>query len=381
MPHPTVADVVALLERRYPPQLAESWDAVGLTCGDPAATVRRVLFAVDPDPVVADEAVGSGTDLLVTHHPLFLRPVHSVAATDAKGRVVQRLLEHGCALFSAHTNADSARPGVSDALADALGVVDAEPLQALPGDPVDKVVVFVPHADVERVLAAMAAAGAGGIGAYEDCAYVLEGTGRFRPRAGARPHVGEVGRLETVAEQRVEMVVPRSRRWAVVDALLAAHPYEEPAYDVYERALPPSDRGLGRVGDLPQEVLLGEFAATVATALPATSHGVRVAGDPDRTVRRVAVCGGAGDSLMGAADAAGADVFVTADLRHHRAQEHLADGGCALVDVAHWASEWPWLDRAAAALVEDLAGSGTTVETRVSTRVTDPWSLHLRSPR
>lgn len=261
-----LAQVVAALERRYPPSTAEPWDAVGLVCGEPEAPVRRILWAVDPVEVVIDEAIAVEVDLIVTHHPLFLSGVHSVSATTAKGRVVHRLISAGIALYCAHTNADVADPGISDALAAVLGV----------------------------------------------------------------------------------------------------------------RTTRPVDAGLGRVGDLDAPVTLADFAARVAAALPVTHHGVRVAGDPDRLIQRVAVCGGSGDSLLAAATAQGADALVTADLKHHRALEHLEEGGCAIVDVAHWASEWPWLAQAALLLGEDLAAEGTTVESIVSARPTDPWAMTLR---
>jgi putative NIF3 family GTP cyclohydrolase 1 type 2 len=169
------------------------------------------------------------------------------------------------------------------------------------------------------------------------------------------------------------MVLPRARRGAVVAALRATHPYEEPAFDVLELAPLPSSRGLGRIGTLPAPEPLSAFAARVARGLPATAWGVRAAGDPDRSVRRVAACGGAGDSALDAALAAGVDAYVTADLRHHPAVEHLLRTGApALVDVAHWASEWPWCAQAAAVLRDALGGS---VDVRVSTRRTDPWTI------
>jgi dinuclear metal center YbgI/SA1388 family protein len=271
-PAPTLRDVVAVLERVYDPAWAEPWDAVGLVCGDPDDTVRTVAFAVDPVAAVVDEAVERGADLLVTHHPLFLRGVHGVPATDYKGRLVHKLIRGGVALFTAHTNADSADPGVSDALAQALGVRDLRPLEARAGNP---------------------------------------------------------------------------------------------------------ELGAGRVGELAEPEPLAAFARRVAAALPGTAGGVRVAGDPERPVRRVAVCGGAGDTFFGAARAAGADVYVTADLRHHPASEALEAGGLALVDVAHWASEWPWLRDAADTLRSTLGAAGTNVETYVSTLVTDPWTAHV----
>ncbi len=270
----TVGQLVSLLEDRYPPALAEDWDAVGLVCGDPNASVSRVLFAVDPVRDVVDEALVEQADLIVTHHPLLLRGVHSVAPVNHKGSVLHTLISHGIALYAAHTNADHATPGVADALADVLGVQDTSPLVPIPDE----------------------------------------------PRCGT-----------------------------------------------------------GRVGRLDEVLTLGSFAERVAERLPATHHGVRVAGDPDRLVETVAVCGGSGDAFLGAA-ADLADVYVTSDLRHHRAQDHLVDGGCALVDVAHWASEWPWLPVAASALQQDLERLGSTVDIHVSTVVTDPWTLHRGSP-
>lgn len=269
----TVGDVVAIVEAAYPPHLAADWDAIGLVCGDPAAEVRRILLAVDPVSAVVDEAIGMGADLLITHHPLFLSGVHSVAAVDAKGSVVHRLISHGIALLTAHTNADHAEGGVSDALAAALGVRSLRPLAPLEG---------------------------------------------------------------------------------------ASH------------------LGTGRIGTLDDAVTLEQFAEHVASVLPPTKHGVRVAGDPQATVRTVAVCGGSGDSLLG--DAAGtADVYVTSDLRHHRVLDHLADGGCPVVDIAHWAGEWPWLALAAEAIADGLAQSGITVEIGISEIPTDPWTAHRGS--
>jgi dinuclear metal center YbgI/SA1388 family protein len=260
--------VIEALEARYDPALAEGWDAVGLVCGDRGEPVRRVLFAVDPTAAVVDEVIDGGVDLLVTHHPLFLSPVHGVPADDPKGRLVHRLVRAGAALFVAHTNADRAPgTGVNAALADVLGLAGAVPLEPAAG----------------------------------------------RPGAG-----------------------------------------------------------LGRVGELSRSMSLREFAALAAEVLPPTAGGVRVAGDPDRTVRRVAVCGGSGGSLLPAAAAAGADVLLTSDLRHHPVSDALEVDGPALCDVAHFATEWPWLPVAAQALRDDLGGE---VEVAVSGLRTDPWSL------
>jgi dinuclear metal center YbgI/SA1388 family protein len=363
-----LGDVVAALDELYPPRWAESWDAVGLVVGDPDSVVRRVLFAIDPVAPVVAEAAERGADLLVTHHPLYLRGTTTVAATGPKGRVVHRLVAGGCGLFVAHTNADVAAPGVSDALAATLGLVDTRPLSPLAADPLDKLVVFVPVADADRVLDAIAAEGAGAIGDYERCAWRTTGEGTFRPLPGASPTVGAVGEVASVEEARLEVVLPRGRRDAVVRALLAAHPYEEPAYDVLELATVLGPRGLGRIGRLAEPLTLAELAKHVAAALPATTWGVRASGDPLEVIETLAVCGGAGDDLFGAA-AGAADAYLTSDLRHHPASE--APEGLALLDAAHWATEWPWLADAAARLSASI-----DVDTAVSSIVTDPWTLH-----
>lgn len=377
LPHVLLRDVTAVLEEWFDPRRAEPWDAVGLVCGDPAEPVERVLLAVDAVPVTVAEAIDRDAQLLVTHHPLLLSGVHGVPADDPKGALVHRMIRAGVAHLVAHTNADVADPGVSDALAALFGLRDTAPIAPHPDPALDKLVVFVPHKAATRLVDALAAAGAGAIGDYDRCAWTTTGTGTFRPLPGAHPAIGAVGAVEEVPEARVEMVVPAGRRAAVVAALRAAHPYEEPAFDLLAQVPLPSARGTGRLGDLPASMTLREFTAFTARVLPATAWGVRAAGDPDQVVRRVAVCGGSGGSVAEVARAAGADAFLTADLKHHPVVEAVTErgGGMALVDAAHWATEAPWLDALAARLRERL---GTTVDVHVSRQVTDPWTLHAR---
>ncbi|MBW9215913.1 Nif3-like dinuclear metal center hexameric protein [Mumia sp. zg.B53] len=374
-----VHDVIALLDRWYPPGHADSWDAVGTSVGDPDAPLRRILLAVDPVRAVVDEAIAFEADLVVTHHPLLLKGVHSVAATTPKGRVVTDLVRHGITLHTCHTNADSPALGVSDSLARALGLTDLRPLDADPVEPLDAWVVYVPREAAAAVASAMHDAGAGSVGDYDRCQFVSDGTGSFRPGEGAAPAIGEVGAVEHVAETRVEMVAARRLREAVLAAALAAHPYEEVAYTVTEIAeVPDPDRGSGRVGTLADPVPLGRFATQVLEALPAHHSAVRVAGDPDAPVRTVAVCGGSGDFLLDRARSLGADAYVTSDLRHHpvsELREH-ADAP-AVLDVPHWAAEWTWLPVLAERLRGWLDERGSTVQVQVSTAVTDPWTSHL----
>jgi hypothetical protein len=245
-----------------------------------------------------------------------------------------------------------------------------------------KLVCFVPHDDAERVLDAVTAAGAGRIGAYERCAWTTDGTGTFRALPGATPAVGSVGAVERVAETRLETVLPAVALPAVLAALEASHPYEAPAYDLLPLVGTAGDVGLGRVGTLPTPTTLEGLLTELVMALPHTVGGVRATGRPDAVVSRVAVCSGAGEDLIEDARAAGADVYITSDLRHHVAgeaaersllDEDLGRGGMALVDVAHWAGEWLWLQGAAEQLAADLPDLPSI---SVSTTNTDPWTLH-----
>ncbi len=375
-------DVLALLEEWYDPATAEDWDAVGLVCGDPEQPVERIMLAVDPVQEVVEEAVGWEADLLLVHHPLLLAGVHSVAATTPKGRVVHTLLRAGTALYAAHTNADMAPEGVNESLAATLGLHESEVLFPAARDRLDKIVTFVPHTHADAVREALTGAGAGAIGDYDSCTYSMDGEGRFRPLTGATPMIGKVGEVEVVPEVRVEAVLPRAARGRVIAALQATHPYEEPAYDVLELANRPAGRrvrGHGRVGRLAEPTTLRGFAEQVAAALPPTATGVRVGGSPDRPVQTVAVVCGAGDSFLDAVLGIEADVYVTSDLRHHRAGEFLEHRGPALVDIPHWAAEWTWLPVAQRKLLEALRERGDTVETRVSATNTDPWTFRVGS--
>ncbi|MDV3135433.1 Nif3-like dinuclear metal center hexameric protein [Mycobacterium sp. 29Ha] len=371
---PRLSDIIDVLETAYPPNLAQDWDSVGLVCGDPSETVETVTVAVDATAAVVAEVPDRG--LLLAHHPLLLRGVDTVAADTAKGALLHQMIRTGRALFTAHTNADAASPGVSDALAAALGLTVEEVLAPIPsGTGLDKWVVFVPTENPENadaVREAMFAVGAGHIGDYSHCSWTATGIGQFLPHDGATPTIGAVGTVERVPEERVEMIAPSRMRGRVLAAMRTAHPYEEPAFDVFELAPLPGDVGLGRVGSLARPEPLSAFVSRVHDALPGTSWGIRASGDPEATVSRVAVCGGAGDSLLDTVAGAEVQAFVTADLRHHPADEHRRASDVALVDVAHWASEYPWCTQAADLLRDHF---GEALPVRVSAVRTDPWNV------
>ncbi|UQX87300.1 Nif3-like dinuclear metal center hexameric protein [Jatrophihabitans telluris] len=370
----------------YPPDTAESWDSVGLTCGDPDEEVARVLLAVDCVPATVDEAIERGAQLLITHHPLLFSAVHSVATTSPKGAMVHRMIQAGIAHLVAHTNADAARLGVSQALAERLGLTDIRPLVPALSPALDHVTVFVPPDHLHELVEALSAAGAGAVGDYDQCTFSVEGTGTYRPLPGAEPFDGEVGVVTRKPEIRLSMVYPRPLRSAVIAAMRRAHPYEEVAFELTEQPGLAGPTGSGRLGKLPATVTLADFGRYAASVLPPTVWGLRVAGVADRPIRTVAVCGGSGSPFIPAARAAGADVYLTSDLKHHDTVEAVPerrwDGGgmdeepMALIDAAHWATERPWLDVAAARLRDRF---GPAVEVLISGTVTDPWTAHVPS--
>lgn len=372
-----VADVVAVMDQAYPPHLAESWDRVGLICGDPEDAVTTVAFALEATDSSVAAAIDAGAQMLIVHHPLLMRGVNTVAANSPKGRVIHKLIRAGIALFAAHTNADSARPGVNDALAELLGVTPGRPI-APRATGTDRWAVMVPATHVESVKNAMFAAGAGGQGDYTECAFTVTGTGQFHPQAGANPFITH-GELTKVEELRVSMIAPSKNRGLITRALKESHPYEEPAYEVTALANDHTDLetayGLGRIGELDTPMTLKEFTQRVADRLPTTVWGVRAVGDPDRIIRTVAVSSGSGDSFLETVATLDVDVYVTSDLRHHPVDEYLrlGDNLPAVVDTAHWSSESPWLDQAAG-VVATLGVNTLNLQVR-----TDPWTIHAQS--
>jgi dinuclear metal center YbgI/SA1388 family protein len=367
-----LADWVALVDARYPERDAEDWDNTGLQLGDPEDGVTAVLVCLDVTDATLDEAQARGADLVLAHHPLLFRPLTRLTPATASGRLLLRAARAGINVLAAHTNLDVAVPGTSDPVVDLLSLVDVRPLLARPPQRV-KLVTFVPAEATDGVLDALVVAGAGVIGEYDACSFRVPGTGTFRPSAAANPTVGERGVRNDVAEQRLEVVVPRPRVRAAVAALRAAHPYEEVAYDLYPLLDEPGDAGLGRVGTLPEPQTLRAVADRLATGLPAPH--LRVGGDLDAPVHTVAACGGAGDSLIGAAQAAGVDVYVTGDLRHHVALD-ARTLGLAVIDAGHFATEAAALPAFRAALERLAAERGLHARLLPSEVRTEPWAQY-----
>jgi len=344
----SVGEIVTHIERVAPPGLAESWDRCGLAVGEREMPVRRVLVALDPSAAAVNEALRRSASLLVTHHPLFLSPLSRLDWSTPVGKRIQALTKADIALYSAHTTLDKATGGVNDALAKALGLADVVPFGA--GEALCKIVVTVPPDHALAVREAMEAAGAGRAGRYGGCFFAGLGEGSFRPEAGANPYVGRVGALEVVEESRVETLVSAGRVEEVVAACRAAHPYEEPAIDVYALEGHAGVDAMGRVGELKTPLPLRVFAEEAMDRLGAP--GARLVGEESsgaKEVRRIALLGGSGGEVWREARRAGADLLVTGEARYHTACD-ATEEGFPLLEVGHDVSERVVLDSLAAGI-------------------------------
>ena len=330
-----IQDLIGLLHTDYPPSLAEDWDNVGLQVGDPAAPLERVLLALDVTAATLAEAEALGVQAIVSHHPLIFRPLKNITSVDPNSRLLMRTITANIAIIAAHTNLDCGADGLNDWLAARLGIKEVLPLKG--GNlPLYKLVVYVPVGHERTVEDALFAAGAGTIGAYDHCSFASAGTGRFRPGATSAPFIGSPGQESTPPEIRIETIVSAERVPKVIDKLRKAHPYEEPAYDLLLLQNRRDDLGLGRIGRLPQALPLQDYARQIGAALGTNS--LRLVGDPERLISKVACCGGSGASLLFAAQRQGADLLVTGDIKYHDARNAL-DLGLALVDAGHFATE------------------------------------------
>ncbi len=352
----TVADVTAWLEQFAPSRLAEPWDNVGLLWGDPGAPVERVMTCLTVTPASAAEAIQEQAGLIVSHHPVLFREVKKIRADLPGTGDLWKLARAGVAIASPHTAFDNTHEGINDILCRRLGLVDVEPLRALttnPSGPASapqsfKVVVFTPESEREAVSSAAFAAGAGRIGAYDECSFAIPGEGTFFGTGLANPTVGERGRRETVRELRLEFICPVRTLADVLASIRAQHSYEEPAIDVYplhdSKVEGTRPSGAGRIGNYGEARGLEEFARRAGQVLGRVP--VAIAGNLNRPVRRVAVACGAGDDFLNDAARSGADVLLTGEARFHRALEAEALG-IGLLTAGHYATERPGIEELA----------------------------------
>jgi putative NIF3 family GTP cyclohydrolase 1 type 2 len=336
MSQPTVADVERTVAEAFPPAWAEEWDRVGLLAGDPAREVTGVTLALDPTRAAVEATVAAGGNVLLTHHPAFLKTPNWLTPGRGSAGVVFSALESGVALVNAHTNLDRA-PRAGMLLPEALGLAPVRPIErAL--QPMTLVTVMTPQTHAQRVVDAMAGAGAGRVGEYEGVHFTSSpGTGTFVPRSEAAPFAGEPGQASSVVEVRIEMVTPRAKARGVVGAARGAHPYEEPLVVAADVLIARSSARMGMLSAAPAELTLGALAARAAETFAVTP---RVWGDPDASIARVATATGSAGSLIGDVIAAGATVLVAGEVRYHDALDAV-ESGLSVVELGHDVSEWP----------------------------------------
>ncbi|NNV05422.1 Nif3-like dinuclear metal center hexameric protein [Geobacillus sp. C56-T2] len=364
-------EIVQLIEQLAPKQLAMKDDPIGLQIGTLNKPVKKVMVALDVLEEVVAEAANEQVDLIIAHHPPLYRPLKRLLTDDGHGRMIAACLNYGIAVYAAHTNLDVAAGGVNDWLAEALGLHHPTVLVPTYTEPLKKLVVYVPVTHAEAVRKAVGDAGAGHIGRYSHCTFNSRGIGTFLPEEGAQPFIGAQGRLEEVEEVRIETIVPTALEREVVQAMLAVHPYEEVAYDLYPLDNEGRRFGLGRIGRLPQPMTLRALAERVKTVFSVPA--VRVVGRLDDVVQTVAVLGGDGNKFVAAAASAGADVYVTGDVYYHTAHDAQALG-LRLIDPGHHI-ENIMKEGVARYLTAELAKRQWDVEVFASRVHTDPFQF------
>lgn len=330
--------VISIIENYAPKYMAEDWDNIGLQMGSPAMQVDRVFITLDLNMEVLDEAINAGAQMIVVHHTPLFKPLKNIRTDYPQGRLVEKIVQQGLALYTAHTNLDSTYGGVNEVLAQKIGLKEIDNLATSWQEKLYKLVVYVPKDYSEMLRESMADEGAGCIGNYSDCSFSFEGIGTFRPLDGTNPFIGQKGQLERVEEVRLETIVPEVILNKVIKAMLKAHPYEEVAYDVIPLANKGRSTGLGRVGKLQEPITLAQFIDLVKNAL--NIEKIRYCGDLNSVVTKAAVCGGSGISLLPQVIFSGAEVFLTADIKYHEAQDVLAQG-ISCIDAGHFATEQP----------------------------------------
>lgn len=324
-------ELISMFERFSPKYLAMEGDKIGLQIGRLNKPVHKVMIALDVLEEVVDEAIEKNVDLIIAHHPLIYRPLKTITTDGLPGRMIEKLIKHDIAVYAAHTNLDVAKGGVNDLLASALELTDTEVLVPTHEVKLKKLVVFVPVEDSEKVKEAIGNAGAGAIGNYSHCQFSVVGTGQFLPSEDSNPYIGQSGQLEQVDEERIETIFPDYLEKSILQAMLKAHPYEEVAYDIYPLENKGEKLGLGRIGRV-EEMTLEEFANKVKIALDVPT--VRVVGDLNSKVKKVAVLGGDGNKYISSAKFKGADVYVTGDLYYHVAHDAMMMG-LNVIDPGH----------------------------------------------
>ncbi len=329
-------EIVEYMEELAPARLAEDWDNVGLLLGNKDQEIHKILVCLDVTGEVIEEAVNKKADLIISHHPFIFKGMKRIVENDFKGECIYKLIRNGIGVYSAHTNLDFAEQGLTGYLSGILGLKDVKNLRDYRPEKLFKVAVFVPEDSTEKVRESMTGAGAGWIGKYSDCSFIVKGTGTFRPLEGTNPYIGSEGELEEVDEYRIETIVPADKLKIVLKAMLDAHPYEEAAYDVYPLEISMNKYGYGKVGMLEGPRKLKDFIEDIKKVLNVSN--VRVIGYKDKMVKKIAVFNGSYDNGILRDIQDEIDVLVTGDVKYHDARD-MIDNGMCVIDAGHFGTE------------------------------------------
>lgn len=325
------------MERIAPCILAEEWDNPGLLIGDPAQKINKIITCLDVNEAVVNEAVEKKYDMIISHHPFIFHALKKIRTDLPMGKLIQKLLKNNIAVFAAHTNLDSAKGGINDMLCELWHLHNVQMLNVNFAEELVKLAVFVPKSHAEAVRLAIGKAGAGYIGNYSYCAFEMQGMGHFLPLAGTNPYIGEIGKIASVDEVKLETILPAKIKDRVVRAMVKAHPYEEAAYEIYPLKMTGETAGLGRIGELEKAVSFEKFAAMVKDTLQ-IDH-IRLVRTNAREIKKVALCSGAGAEFLSTAKMRGADVYVTGDVKYHEAQK-AQELNINLIDAGHFGTEY-----------------------------------------
>ncbi len=328
-------DIILKLDELCNPMLVDSWDNTGFQIGNDEYDISKILLALDLDEEVLNKAIDENYNMIVTHHPIIFKPMKSITSKSFIGKMALKLIENHIVVYNAHSNLDMATGGVNDELADSLEMKNLRPLNTVKKPKYYKFNVYVPEEYSEKIINALAEVDAGHIGNYSTCTFSTKGLGTFKPLSGTNPFIGSEGSLEKVKEVKIETVVREENLSITIDKVIENHPYEEVAYDIFELNVDGKKYGYGRVGDI--DPINGlDFIKKLKEKL--NVNDIRVYGDLDKTISKVAVCGGSGGDLVTDAYYSGAEIYITGDIKYHDAQTAL-QYGLVLIDAGHFHTE------------------------------------------
>ncbi len=363
--------IIQIFEQLAPKYLAIPDDKIGLQLGTLNKDINKIMLTLDVLESVVDEAIEKEIDLIISHHPIIFKPLKNLRTDLPQGRMYEKLIKNDISVYVAHTNLDIALGGVNDVLVKKIGLEKVDNLDINYIENYQKLVVFVPSTHQKNVFETISNNGAGWIGNYSHCTFNINGVGTFKPLENSKPFIGEQGKIENVEEVRIETVIPENRKNQIISAMLKAHPYDEVAYDVYPLEIKGKKYGIGRIGTISEPKSLNEFAQFLKKQL--NLEGIRVVGNLNKLIKKVAIVGGDGDGYVNKASFAGVDVLVTGDIYYHTAHDAM-NNNFAIIDVGHYV-EKNVFENVKSFLDEEINSKDLQIEVMISEVNTNPFKF------